>query len=522
MFRATPRMLSVAVVLIGVAITLVVAWLAATVNHNSNERLLQRQADQAGSVLGQQVAVVQAQIADAGQVADATNGSAVAFEHFASARVSEKGPFASMTLWRVGEGQPELLASQGITPVLPGTPRGQDFLRTVPPTGQLTLAGILPGDRPRLGYALKPAGETQGLVIYAEQFLPPGLRVTVPPNGPFGGLDFAVYLGRKVTPSQLLEATRSTPIPGDTATSTAPFGDHTLTVVGASPTALTGGLSAALPWIVLAVGIVVALAGGVTVEAISRRRRLAEQLAGENERLYHQQRGIAGTLQRALLPRVPQIDGMEIAARYVSGAEDLSVGGDWYDVIARPSGSCVFVVGDISGRGLPAATTMAALRFAVRAYVAQGDDIETVLAKLRPLLDIDVDHQFATVLIGEVDRPAGRVRVVSAGHFAPILVTDGGAELMDCPVAPPVGVEPSTPAGAGKLSVTGPVTLLAFTDGLVERRDEGIDVGLDRLRDAAASADGQPLQQLLDDLVTRLTDDRRRDDTVLLGLRWTS
>ncbi len=515
-------MLSVVVAVVGVAIALVLSLLAATVNRNNDERLLQRQADQAAAVLGQQVAVIEAQMGDVGQVADATGGSPVAFTHVASPRVSTGGPFASLTLWRVGAGQPQLLASQGIAPVLPGTPDGAAFLNSVKPTGRLTLTGIIPGNQPRLGYAVMQAGETQGLVVYAERFLPPGRRIKVPPNGPFGGLDFAVYLGRKATPSQLLESTRATPIPAPNATSTTPFGNGALTVLGASPTPLTGGLSAALPWIVLAVGVVVALSSAVTVEALSRRRRMAEQMAQENERLYHQQRGIAGTLQHALLPRVPAIEGIEVAAKYVAGAEHLAVGGDWYDVIPRPSGGCVFVVGDISGRGLPAATTMAALRFAVRAYVVQGDDIETVLAKLRPLLDIDVDHQFATVLVGEVDPSAGRIRAVSAGHFAPFVVTGGRVEVLDCPVAAPVGVEPSEPLGAGKLSVTGPATLLAFTDGLVERRDEGIDAGLDRLRQAAAATDGRPLELLLEDLVTSLTENGRRDDTVLLGLRWTS
>ena len=105
----------------------------------------------------------------------------------------------------------------------------------------------------------------------------------------------------------------------------------------------------------------------------------------------------------------------------------------------------MFVVGDVSGQGLPAATTMAALRFAVRAYLAQDDDITTVLTRLRGLLDISVDHQFATVLLGELDPRPGPCRLVSAGHFAPLLVTGGRAELLECPVGPPVGVAAAAP-----------------------------------------------------------------------------
>jgi serine phosphatase RsbU (regulator of sigma subunit) len=182
----------------------------------------------------------------------------------------------------------------------------------------------------------------------------------------------------------------------------------------------------------------------------------------------------------------------------------------------------VFVVGDISGRGLPAATTMAALRFAVRAYLSQGDDIATVLTKMRGLLDIDVDHQFATVLLGELDMAAGLIRIVSAGHFGPLLVTDGRAELLDCPVAPPVGVAAPAPPTVMEARVSGPATLLAFTDGAVERRGEVIDTGLERLRSAAAAADAQPLTTVLDRLMETSAVDGGRDDTVILGLRWTS
>jgi serine phosphatase RsbU (regulator of sigma subunit) len=218
---------------------------------------------------------------------------------------------------------------------------------------------------------------------------------------------------------------------------------------------------------------------------------------------------------------VPSVEGLQVAARYVAGVDDLEVGGDWYDVIPGPSGRCVFIVGDVSGQGLPAATTMAALRFAVRAYVAQGDDIAAVLTKLRGLLDVGVDHQFATVLLGELDPAAGLVRVVSAGHFGPLLIGDGRAEFVDCPIAPPIGVAASVPPSITEVRVSGPATLLAFTDGAVERRGEVIDTGLDRLLSTAVAADALPLATVLDDLMRIPTDNGGRDDTVILGLRWT-
>lgn len=165
---------------------------------------------------------------------------------------------------------------------------------------------------------------------------------------------------------------------------------------------------------------------------------------------------------------------------------------------------------------------MAALRFAARAYVAQGDDIATVLTRLRGLLDVHVDHQFATVLIGELDPAAGIVRIVSAGHFGPLLISSAGAQFLDCPVAPPVGVAASVAPTVTAVRVFGPATLLAFTDGAVERRGEVIDTGLERLRTTAQGAASGPLPAVLDRLMRIPTDNGGRDDTVILGLRWAS
>jgi serine phosphatase RsbU (regulator of sigma subunit) len=493
------------------------AWLASAVNANNNHRLLTQQVDQVATLLSTQVAVIQTQMADAGQVATATDGRPGPFTSFAAATVAS--PAMSLSLWRVSGDQVEQLAVHGPAPLVPAD-RAASFLTGLRPTGQLSVAGIIQEPEPRLTYALMPAGGNEGLVVYAE--VPLNRRVSVETGQAFGGLDLAAYLGQTPSADQLIQTTAPLPIRGDTAVTRIPFGDSAFTIVAASPTGLTGPLSAALPWIVLGVGGVLALAGGATAGSLSRRRAVAERLAADNEQLYRQQRGIAGTLQHALLPEVPSVDGVEVAARYVAGVDELEVGGDWYDVIPGPSGRSVFVVGDISGRGLPAATTMAALRFAVRAYVAQGDDIATVLTRLRSLLDISVDHQFATVLLGELDPGAGLIRVVSAGHFGPLLISDGRAEFLDCPVAPPVGVATPVAPAVAEARVSGPTTLLAFTDGAVERRREVLDVGLERLRSTAAAASAESLPTVLDRLMQMPTVNGGRDDTVILGLRWTS
>ncbi len=509
------------VAVVTLAVATVLAWLSWEVDDRANQGLLDREVEQIGSLVGNSVALIQVQLADAAYVATATEARPGPFQRFAAARITANSTFVSLSLLRVGDDSAELLTTEGEEPLLPEGGLDSGFFSALLPDGQLTVAGILPGEPDRLGYALRSQTAPE-LVVYAEQALEADRQTDVPEDSPFGGLDLAIYLGDSADPDQLLLATAPTPIAGDTASTTLPFGDTTITVVGAARTQLTGTLSTAAPWIVIGVGIALAAASAAFVEALGRRRALAEQLAADNERLYHQQRGIASTLQHAMLPVVPTVDGIEVAARYAAGTDELDVGGDWYDLIPRGPGSCVFVVGDISGHGLPAATTMAALRFAVRAYLAQGDDIETVMVKLRNLLHVETDHQFATVLIGELDVAAGRLRVVSAGHLPPLLVSDGGTTPVACRVAPPVGVDPTGPIAACQTSLPRSGMLLAFTDGLVERRGEPLDAGLERLERAAVAADGQPMDSMVAGLMGQLVGPEVQDDTVLMGLRWTS
>jgi serine phosphatase RsbU (regulator of sigma subunit) len=519
MIRTAHRMAALVAVAI-VVIAAVLAWLAWQVDTRAQQELLDRQVRQAAAVLQGGVSVVQAQLTGAAAIATATDADPEVFQQIAETRLAPNGSFVSLAVLRIGDGSAELLTFEGEEPLLPGGGLESPFLTGVQPTGQFAAApDILPGEPPRLAYVLMPEGDPEGLAVYAEASVSPEPRAT-PEDSAFGGLDFAVYVGDTTDDDHLLLSTAPTPIGGDTQMTTVPFGGTVLTIVGAAPSSLTSALSSALPWIVIAVGLALAAASAVTVETLSRRRAVAERLAADNERLYRQQRGIAATLQHAMLPEVPGLDGLEVAARYVAGIDELDVGGDWYDLIPRGPGRCVFVVGDISGRGLPAATTMAELRFAVRAYLAQGDSIDTVVAKLHRLLDVDTDHQFATVLIGELDTVSRRLQLVCAGHFPPLLVTGGGAEVLDCPVAPPVGVASPAAPVATELPLPESGTLLAFTDGLVERRGEVIDTGLARLRDAASS-NGQPLEAVLDELMKAVTADGGKDDTVLVGLRWT-
>jgi serine phosphatase RsbU (regulator of sigma subunit) len=236
-----------------------------------------------------------------------------------------------------------------------------------------------------------------------------------------------------------------------------------------------------------------------------------------------EQRTVAETLQAALLPgTLPELGAPELAVRYLPGVEGIHLGGDWFDVIATDDSHILVVLGDVSGRGLPAAAAMASLLYATRAYVAQGDPPGVIVTKLSRILSVERTGKFATVLLVYADLAACRMTVINAGHLPPLLLHGEGAEFIETHVGVPVGVsaEPSyTPI---TVPVSSGDTLLVFTDGLVERRGENLDVGLERLRDAAAFSDSPSLEGLVSDLVGSLVGEGTPDDTILLGLRWPS
>ena len=305
---------------------------------------------------------------------------------------------------------------------------------------------------------------------------------------------------------------------GRTASDSIAFGDTTLTLVMTPRRELGGTLLERLPWLIAGVGALIALAAAAMTERLVRRRADAEFLARQNALLFSEQRGVAQTLQHSLLPEeLPEFPALDLAARYVPGVDGVDIGGDWYDVIGLDNGNVVFVVGDVSGRGLRAATVMAALRYSIRAYVVQGDPPAAILFKLTKLIDIVRDAHFATVLCGVVEVDARRVTFANAGHPNPLLIGGSRTEFVPTPVGPPVGVA-AGPYESVTVSIPEHGTLLAFTDGLFERRNESPDASLERLRAAAVGNDS--LDDLLDGLLHTLTPDGGNDDTAILALRF--
>jgi serine phosphatase RsbU (regulator of sigma subunit) len=180
------------------------------------------------------------------------------------------------------------------------------------------------------------------------------------------------------------------------------------------------------------------------------------------------------------------------------------------------------VVGDVAGRGVTAATTMASLRFAVLAYAAEGAGPADVLTKLSHFAATNGHGSFATVLCAQLDVAALTVTLASAGHLPPLMVASGQADYLPLRVGVPIGVGGDVDYEQLTVAVPDGATLIAFTDGLVERRDEVLDDGLARLRETAAAHAHAPLEELLTALVTELTlDGHYEDDTAILAVRLT-
>jgi serine phosphatase RsbU (regulator of sigma subunit) len=159
---------------------------------------------------------------------------------------------------------------------------------------------------------------------------------------------------------------------------------------------------------------------------------------------------------------------------------------------------------------------MSALRNAINAYAADGAEPDAVLARVGRLVDVARDGRFATVLCGTIDLPTGQVVIANAGHPPPLLITAERCEAIPTVVGPPVGVgHHYTPV---QVTMPGGATLLAYTDGLIERRGEPISAGLARL--CAAAEGGGPLEEVLDGIFAALIPSGPHDDTAAVGIRW--
>ncbi len=233
------------------------------------------------------------------------------------------------------------------------------------------------------------------------------------------------------------------------------------------------------------------------------------------------ERVAAAVLQKSLLPgRLPSVPGLDMAGRYLPGGKG-GVGGDWYDVFPLPDGRTGVTIGDVVGRGMPAAVVMGRLRSALRAYALEATDPAVVLERLDRKAQHFEAGQMTTVLYMVLEPGAERLTLSSAGHLLPLLAPpDGPTFTVDAPVDPPLGTLRSVQRRSTVIAMPEGSVLCLFTDGLVERRGEPLDDSLERLR--AAVTVSAPHSICEDVLHALLGNEEPPDDIAVLAMRRTS
>jgi anti-sigma regulatory factor (Ser/Thr protein kinase) len=222
-------------------------------------------------------------------------------------------------------------------------------------------------------------------------------------------------------------------------------------------------------------------------------------------------------LQRSLLPaRLPHADGVTVAACYSAAGAGVEVGGDWYDVVCRSDGIVHLTVGDVAGHGIPAATLMGQLRTAFSAYALDHTSPSEIVRRVARHVR---ETHMVTMVCVTFDPLTRELADASAGHPPPLLLDAATQTItrLDRPGRPPLGWESSPPPFEDNhIVLTGPATLVLYTDGLVERRDRAIDDGIDALGARVAERVGDDLSATADHFVSGIVGDGAGDDAALL------
>ncbi|AYN37828.1 phosphatase [Streptomyces dangxiongensis] len=254
-----------------------------------------------------------------------------------------------------------------------------------------------------------------------------------------------------------------------------------------------------------------------TVMLVELARRVGVAL--DNARRYEQYRDTAETLQHAQLTDLPTVPGLLLAARYLPATRGLNIGGDWYDAFLQPDGSLLAVIGDVTGHGLHAAVVMGQLRTALRAYAVENDSPGDILTHLHRMLRHLQPELYATAMIARFRPGEPGVVWASAGH-PPAVVrdADGTVRVLNAKPGVMLGIPVPYAYADQRADLPAGSSLVLYTDGLVERRAQGIDPGIERLGRALGTLTtaelGQHLDAAADALLKPLLHDSERDDDV--------
>ncbi|WEV27799.1 SpoIIE family protein phosphatase [Streptomyces sp. 71268] len=257
------------------------------------------------------------------------------------------------------------------------------------------------------------------------------------------------------------------------------------------------------------------------LEDLTRRAGLAL----DNARLYQRQRKVAETMQRHLLPQLPVLSGLEMTARYQPAPDASAVGGDWYDAFALGAHAHALAIGDVVGHDLDAAAGMAQVRNMLRAFAWSHSEAppSAVVTRLDDAVMHIAEVAMATMIFARLtlgNDALWRLCWTNAGHPPPLLVThDGRTSYLDEAHGILLGTGVTRPRPDSVTVLPPRVTLVLYTDGLVESPHHSIDHGLDRLRRHAASLAHRPLDSFCDLLLDQVRPSDNDDDVAMIALR---
>lgn len=510
--------LTVLVFVVGFLLTASLVWATRKVDDTTEQRLLEQQTRQAAAVLSSAV-VVNQQPLRAALMVQPSNGPADAalFRQSMVGAVGTPRTFVSSSLWQREGNHLVRVAHLGRAPTMPAASAStQRFLQRSLGESTFTPTLIRSGTRRLVVYALADRSATR--VVYAERAIPADGRSPSDSNDAFSDLRYAIYLGPRAVRHALTTTNvdaDSLPFTGRTVTQSIPFGTSELTMVTSARGHLGAPLSHQLPLILAGVGLVLTLVAFGVSRLLVRRRQKAEDSAAFAVALSER-------LQRALLPlAIPDIDHLEFAVEYGAGTRGVDIGGDWYSIIGVDDDQFAFVIGDVSGKGIDAVAVMARARFTLRAYLLRGDSPNVALSMAARQFDVIQDGHIVTTMVGIGNRRTGEVTVANAGHCQPALLRAGEVSFLEPITGPPLGTvhvsyEPTT------FAMESGDTLFFYTDGLIERRGEGIDTGMHRLSTTLASAGSVSVAALVDHAVRSLRSSDAEDDVAVLAFRWTA
>ena len=296
-------------------------------------------------------------------------------------------------------------------------------------------------------------------------------------------------------------------------------------VLVAGPDVLIVGMEPATALVLIKLQVGTFAMTGLLVAAESNERDLAASAAvlsaadAENQALEREiQRELAVQIQRGLLPdRLLEVEGVDLGARYEAADDAFEVGGDWYDTLDLGAGRIGLTVGDIVGHGLEAMTAMGRLRTAFAALALQDPEPADLLASVERFIRSPDGTDFVTVFYAMVDISAGVITYSSAGHPPALFIRSSGEPVwLDQGQSGPLYSGSVQTRSQGTVECSGGGTLVLFSDGLVERRGEPLEDGLDRLADLFPQVAGQSAAEICDSLASGLEVDQRRDDDVVI------